>query len=131
MANCKETGLELAIGTEPIGGGAWLVTVEGELDLHTAPELERALRVALADEPTGLVVDLTGCPFIDSTALGVLIRAHGRLNHDSEARIAVASADPNVRKVFAITSLDSIFPLSPTRAAALESVDGAGRAQGG
>jgi anti-sigma B factor antagonist len=107
------------------------VTVEGELDLHTAPELDRAVQVALAEEPASLVVDLVACPFIDSTALGVLIRARERLDHGSETRIAVATADPNVRKVFEITSLDTIFPLYPTRAAALEAVAGVGAGHGG
>jgi anti-sigma B factor antagonist len=52
-----------------------LVCVQGELDLATAPALERALLDAAADAPVDLVVDLSGVRFVDATGLGALLRA--------------------------------------------------------
>ena len=63
---------------------------------------------------------------IDSTGLGVLVKAGKRLRHSTDARIAIACPDPSVRKVFEVTALDRLFPLCPTRSSALEALaDGA------
>ena len=52
-----------------------VVAVRGEIDLFTAPELKSALSEAIESGHTRIVVDLTDTTFLDSTALGVLIRA--------------------------------------------------------
>jgi anti-sigma B factor antagonist len=54
---------------------AVLVCVQGELDLATAPALERALLDAAADGPVELAVDVSGVGFVDATGLGALLRA--------------------------------------------------------
>lgn len=50
-----------------------LVAVEGEVDMATAPQLERALLAVAAGD---VVVDLTGVPFLDSSGIATLVRAH-------------------------------------------------------
>ena len=52
-----------------------MVCVHGELDLATAPALQRALLDAAADGPVDLVVDVSGVGFVDATGLGALLRA--------------------------------------------------------
>ena len=49
--------------------GTAVVSVSGELDLATAPALEQTL-VGVADDRTDeVIVDLTGCTFLDSQGL--------------------------------------------------------------
>jgi anti-anti-sigma factor len=60
-------------------GGAIVIRLAGELDLYNAEAVRAALREATAEQPERLVVDLGEVLFIDSTALGVLIEARGRL----------------------------------------------------
>jgi len=55
-------------------GRRTLVTVRGELDLATAPELERTL-TAQAHHHGPLLLDLRDVSFIDATGVGVLLRA--------------------------------------------------------
>lgn len=57
-------------GTE----AAVLILPAGELDLATAEQLEQAVVRELANSPAALVIDLSGVTFMDSVALGALLR---------------------------------------------------------
>lgn len=89
-------------------GATTVVAVAGELDVHTAPRLAAAL------ESTGpaaaVVVDCSRVGFMDSTGLSVFVTAHQRAR-ESGARLEVVVAEPAVRKVFAITGIDSVIPV--------------------
>jgi anti-anti-sigma factor len=69
-----------------------LVSVEGELDLFTAPSLKRALVDALEAGSSRFVVDLSLTTFIDSTTLGVLVGVTRRL--EDGARLAIVCSRP-------------------------------------
>jgi len=94
---------------------ATVVAVAGELDLHTAAELESALDEA--DRNGRVVVDLTQVTFLDSTALGVLLRASRRREHDPLDLVVDGS---EVRRVFEITGLDRRFTFARSIEEALE-----------
>lgn len=102
--------LEFAISTRRLTNGTYVVAANGEVDLYTAPELERALTAPLTAGATRLVVDLTEARFVDSTALHVLLRAAQHLDGVAGELIAVVP-DPNVRKVFEITGFDRLFSI--------------------
>jgi anti-sigma B factor antagonist len=89
-----------------------LVSVEGELDLATAPRLKWVLIDALEAGCRKLVVDLSLVSFIDSTALGVLVGVKRRL--DADARLAVVCARPEVLKIFEFSGMDGAFAIFPT-----------------
>jgi anti-sigma B factor antagonist len=55
-------------------GARSIVRVFGELDIATAPQLEKALETATA-EGSALVVDLTETTFLDSTGLRTMVHA--------------------------------------------------------
>jgi anti-anti-sigma factor len=61
-------------------GQRTLITVRGELDLATAPALERVL-AAQTRHKRPLVLDLRGLSFIDASGLGVLLRADADARH--------------------------------------------------
>jgi anti-sigma B factor antagonist len=85
---------------------ATIVAVAGELDVESAPQLDDHLTAAIAGEPTRLVVDLSGVDFLDSTGLGVLIKAYARQRDRGAGFAVVASAD-RITKVFRITGMDA------------------------
>jgi anti-sigma B factor antagonist len=89
-----------------------VISVEGELDLSTAPRLKWMLVDALEGGHSLLVIDLTGATFMDSTALGVLIAVKRGL--DKEARMAIVCARSNVLKIFQFAGMDGLFAISPT-----------------
>ena len=95
-------------------GDSQLVTVTGELDLHTFRELETRLGESLQVTP-GCVLDLSDVTFMDSTALGVLVAAH----RHSITPLKVVTSDPRVLKVFRLTGLQDVFTMFCTREEAL------------
>jgi anti-sigma B factor antagonist len=103
-------GLEFAISSRRLANGTWVVAISGEVDLYTAPELERALTAPLTAGATQLVVDLTEAKFVDSTVLHVLLRAAQNLDGAGGELIAVVP-DPNIRRVFEITGFDRLFSI--------------------
>ncbi|MCY7301467.1 MAG: STAS domain-containing protein [Thermoleophilia bacterium] len=87
--------------------------VAGELDLSTVAafdtELERALALGR------VVVVLSDCTFIDSSALQSLVRAHraARTPEQNEALVLVAPSQP-ARRVLEIAALDRLVPMFDT-----------------
>jgi anti-sigma B factor antagonist len=101
--------LTVQVTREP---GYTLVTVAGELDIATAPELRDCLVPLLADHPT-LVIDLDRVSFCDATGLGVLVGAANR------ARLHLVCSRPNIRRLFDLTGLARRLPLAHTLGEAL------------
>jgi anti-sigma B factor antagonist len=91
------------------GDGEVVVAVRGEIDVVTAPMLWETLADALPDTKR-LVVDLEETAFIDSTGLGVLVRALKRLRHHG-GELVLRSPRSNARKVLNITCLDRVFTI--------------------
>ena len=90
------------------------MSVIGELDQGTAPELRAALADAVGDAPSGVLVDLSDCDFIDSTGLSLLVEAKRRLAEDS-ARFGVCCPDADVRRLLELTGIDEAVGLFDTR----------------
>jgi anti-sigma B factor antagonist len=89
-----------------------VISVEGELDLATAPSLKWMLVDSLETASSRVVVDLSLATFMDSTALGVLVGVTKRL--DADGRLAIVCTRPNVLKIFEISGLDGAFAIFPT-----------------
>lgn len=107
-----------SVETKLLPDDARVVAVAGELDLYTAPQFEEQILDALDNGTARIVVDLSGCEFLDSTALGILVKVRKRLG-DQERRLVLVATDHNIVKVFQITGLDRVFTIVPTRASAL------------
>lgn len=93
-----------------------VLTAEGELDAYSAPEL--AARLEQAAGSGALVVDLAGVSFLDSTALGMLVRA---LRDAAERGVAARVVLPatGARRIFEITTLDTTLPVAASRSDAM------------
>jgi anti-sigma B factor antagonist len=86
-------------------GDEAVVALAGELDLSTAPQVERELEAAEGQRPERLVIDLRGVSFLDSTGLRVVLSADGRARKDGR-RLEVIPGPPPVHRVFRIALLD-------------------------
>ena len=113
-----EPGARIRIETER-SGDAWVVTLAGDVDLHSAPALRDRLASLAETGATYVVVDLSDCSFLDSMGLGVLLGAKKRMDRDGRELHVVVSA-PDVRRIFEITMLDRVLDLHATRAEALQ-----------
>jgi anti-sigma B factor antagonist len=111
--------MEFKLATADLGDGVFTVSVAGEVDLATAPELKEALAEIAGAGATGVLVDLSNATFIDSTTLGVLMGAVRRIR-PAGGELVIACHDPNIRKIFEITLLDRVFRIFETPGPAVE-----------
>lgn len=86
------------------------MTLRGEIDVYTAPNLKTALVEVIEGGCVNIVVDLDGVSFIDSSGLGVLVSALRRARERDGAVRIVCTRD-NILKIFRITGLDKVFPV--------------------
>ena len=92
QATASET--QFAVSRRDHDAGTSVISVEGELDVSTAPALKWALLDSAQDGHGQLVVDLSLASFMDSTALGVLIGVQRSL--DAGGRMAIVCATPTI-----------------------------------
>ena len=88
--------------------GAWKIRVSGEVDVATAGELRSLLADLFLEKQADIVLDMRDLSYIDSTGLGVLIGAYGRMQESGHG-IRVEHPRENIAKLLRITSLDKIF----------------------
>ncbi len=94
-------------------GGTPVISVQGEIDVATAPQLRESIHGVIAKGSRTVVLDLLGVTFLDSTALGVLVGGLKRCRElGGEFHIVVA--DARIKKIFEITGLDNVFPMAET-----------------
>jgi anti-sigma B factor antagonist len=109
---------------EELEDGVRVFTVVGELDLNTAPELERPLEETLSgSEGPSILIDLSGCEFIDSTGIAVIVRAWQRVDDDAEngdgGALVLCCSNDQVQRLLKITGVESSISVHPDRDAAL------------
>jgi anti-sigma B factor antagonist len=110
--------MELGIRTDQ-DNSVCTVTLEGEVDVYTAPRLKATLVELLDAGCVRIIIDLDKVAFIDSSGLGVLVGALRRARERDGAVRIVCTRD-SVLKIFRITGLDKVFPIFSDAAEARE-----------
>jgi anti-anti-sigma factor len=98
--------------------GAVVVTARGELDAFNAADLSAAFDEAGDGRVGRIVIDLSRVSFLDSTALGLVVR---KVNDvlDLGGGASVVLPETNARRIFEITTLDRVLPIATSRRDAL------------
>jgi anti-sigma B factor antagonist len=109
------------ITTEQVDGGAYVISLAGEVDLYTAPEFKQQLLDVISKGGKEVIVDFSDTTFIDSTTLGVLVGGVKRLR-TNDGQLSLVCSDRNITKIFEITGLDRVFSIYPTRDEAIAQV---------
>lgn len=94
------------------------VRINGEIDLHTCPELRTTLQHLVDSGHFRIALDMSRVPYIDSAALGVLVDVQRRVK-EQEGEVYLAGITPFVQRAFEITRLIRIFSIYPTVAEAI------------
>ena len=99
--------------TSPCGG--WTVlSVEGEVDLYTAPAVREAAIGAMEAGADHLLLDLTEVPFMDSSGLGVIVACLKRLRELGGDLAVVSPPSSPPTKLLSLTGLDHAIPTHAT-----------------
>ena len=105
-----ELGPPLTIAVETLADGRCLVSIWGEVDLHTAPELERVLDDATRAGDRDVLVEFSRESFIDSTGLHVLIQTAQRLQAAGRS-LRVATENPHTHSIIETMGLEESLGL--------------------
>ena len=87
--------------------GSVTVTAVGEIDVATAPEVERQLLEHI-EAGAAVTLDLHGVSFIDSSGLRALVTARQRAEETS-VPFTLAGRSPAVERLLQVTGLDGVF----------------------
>lgn len=116
------------VKSEELEGGIQAFAVRGELDMNTAPELERQLETVLATANAAVMLDLSECEFIDSTGIALIVRAWQQLEQsESEnggGRFVLCCNNHQVQRLLKITGVDSSISTHEQRDVALAELRG-------
>jgi anti-sigma B factor antagonist len=101
--------VEVREGTPPT------LVLTGEVDPHTATQLEEALAAQIDGGAQAVRIDAAGLAFIDSSGLRVLVDAHRRLGADPSV-LVLADVSPTFRRLLEVTGLDEHVTIESTTA---------------
>ena len=88
------------------------LSVRGELDVATAPQLTEAVESLLSQRPHALVVDLAGTTFLDSSGARCLALVARRARAEEVAlRVVCPSGNRPVRLVIDLLELQALVPI--------------------
>ena len=110
---------EFSVEVEKLENGLQAFRVKGELDHATAPDLRAPLDSAIESGVQSFLIDLTDCPFIDSTGLSVIVHARTRVTENGAGRFELCCADAQTRRLLEITGIEEAFGIFDTRDEAL------------
>ncbi len=109
---------KLKVETKALKDGVTLVSLDGELDAHTSPSLEKVLEELFAKASYNIIIELQNLKYISSHGVGVLMAALSDAQ-DGKGNIVLTEPTPLVAEVFRMLDVPSIFHLAPDRSAAL------------
>jgi anti-sigma B factor antagonist len=95
-------------------GDAVVADVSGEIDLHNSPLLREALLdIVQKYSPKKLVLNLGNVPYLDSSAIAVLVETLQKIRKNG-GKVMLTALQPRVRGLLEIARLDSIFVVCAT-----------------
>lgn len=93
--------LELAATDE---GGRAVLALTGAVDVESRVKLRAACMETLDEGPVGLVLDMSGVTFMDSTGIGALVEV-GRSAQDAGVTFTIRRPSPRVVRILQATGL--------------------------
>ena len=101
--------------------GASVVHAHGELDAFAAPDIADVFEQVAGSRR--VVADLSAVSFLDSTALGLVVRGLRELG-ERGAAVRVVLPLGTAARIFQITTLDRALPVARSRGEALAELEG-------
>lgn len=98
-------------------GGVVVVAVEGQLIVANRQELKQLLQDALDRGDRRFVLDFTPA-YIDSSGLGALVSVNRKVR-EAGGELRLAGLNEDLRALFELTKLDTLFTIADTPAGAL------------
>ena len=88
-----------------------VITLSGDLDAHTAPQLDAAVNDLVGSGATRIVLQMEKVGFVDSSGLRSMIRA--RNEGDGGREVVIQAPSPATMRLLEITGMTEHFVIEP------------------
>lgn len=86
------------------------LALQGDVNIHTSPELRERLKPLLNASHKEIHIDLSGVNFMDSAGIATLVEGL-QWSRNTGGRFVLAGLTENVRDVFSLSKLDTVFEI--------------------
>jgi anti-sigma B factor antagonist len=97
-----------------------VIDVEGQLIVGNRQELKQKVLEELENGSRKFLIDFTSTGYIDSSGLGVLVSLSKKIREQG-GELRLANLNEDLRTLFELTKLDTLFHISGNREEALSS----------
>ncbi len=108
------SGMEFEISIDERIEDYSIISVHGEIDLHTAPKFETVMERLAGNGFRAVMVDMSGVSFMDSTGLSTLMRARDHLE-ERDISFRLVSPSHAVDRIFSVTGFQDYFEIFASR----------------
>ncbi len=93
--------------------GNTVVSLGGEVDMHTSPVLREKLLVLIREKPRRLIVDFREVSYIDSSGIATFVEG---LKHMKtyNGRLQFSEIPQGIMEIFSFSKLDKVFEICGT-----------------
>ena len=99
-------------------GGVTIIDVEGQLIVGNRQELKQKVLERLDSGERKFLIDFSNTGYIDSSGLGVLVSLSKKIREQG-GELRLANLNEDLRTLFELTKLDTLFNIADSRDAAL------------
>lgn len=100
--------------------GVTVLQVDGQLIVGNRHELKDLIQAALEKGDRRLLIDFSRTGYIDSSGLGALVSISRRVR-EAEGELRLSGLNDDLRSLFELTKLDTLFAITDTPEQALTS----------
>lgn len=102
-------------------GGVEVITLQGDVDMHVSPKVRNALLEVFSRDAKGIVVDLSGVPFMDSSGIATLVEGL-RWSKKEKTRFILVGLQETVEHTLKLAKLNNFFEIFSDRQEAITSI---------
>ena len=108
----------MSVEAKQLDSGVAVVTITGRLAMGAETErLDAAVKSLLQKDQKKFVLDITTLDYVDSSGIGMLVSCLTNVKK-AGGELKLAGASPRIRRIFAMTGVDTMMPMFDTLAAA-------------
>lgn len=105
--------------------GLTIARLQGEIDASNARGLGAELRACISNQAVGVVLDLSGVGYIDSSGIRLIFELAGRLEARRQEFRLVVPEEALIRLILATAAVERVVPVHASLAEARGSIEAA------
>ena len=108
----------MSVEAKQLDSGIALVTISGRMAMGGETErLDAAIKSLLRKDQKNFVLDITALDYVDSSGIGMLVSCLTNVKK-AGGELALAGANPRIKRILAMTGVNTMMPMFDTLAAA-------------